>query len=50
MGDQDVGDNLQGDRLQSWVTLGEAVEEERQVLFSEILSCMSVGDSENHLR
>lgn len=28
MGDENVGDDLQGNSLQSWVAFGEAVEEE----------------------
>ena len=41
MSNEDVGDDLEGDCLQRWVAFGEAVEEERQVLFSKVLRMLS---------
>jgi hypothetical protein len=35
--DENVGNDLDGDRLQSWVPLEEAVQEQRQVFFRKIL-------------
>ena len=41
MCDEDVGDDLEGDGLEGWVPFGEAVEEEGEVLFGEVLWILS---------